>query len=411
MSVTKPVRTQGGQLRPLMGVAAFRRLWLAQLVSELGDWAARLALTVLVYNRTHSPALVGLVTAASLLPWLGPGQLLTAASERWSRRRVLVTSDLVRAIVFASAALPLPVPLLIVLVFCAGLATPPFEAARSALRPEVVPAPLYPTSVAVCGITEDVSLAAGYLAGGALVALVGAPVALLCNGASFALSALLLARLPATAAARGAAQPGGLRPAARALRSDPVIVRAAGLVTASMLTATGLIAMAAPLVLRELQGGASGVGALVAAATVISMVMTAAVTRNQPPEVLLRRGARLTAAGGAIVVVSFALLATRVGPATVLTALGFAGAGLLLAVLGPANVIVGPRLPGHLRAGGLSLLMGLLAATEALSASVAGALASVIALPVVCIALGVPPLVAGGQALLRPLVGGKGARP
>jgi len=409
VSDTRPVTARVAQLRELLGVPPFRRLWLAQLVSELGDWAARLALSVLVYQRTGSPALVGLVTAASLLPWLGPGQLLTAASERWSRRRVLVASDLVRASVFAVVALPLPaplpLPLLIGLVFCAGLATPPFEAARSALRPEVVPAPLYPAAVAVTGITEDVSVAAGYLAGGALVALLGAHAALLCNAASFALSALLLARLPSAAPARVAAQPGGLSAAARALLADPVVVRAAGLVTAAMLAATGLVAMSAPLVIRELRRGPGAVGVLVAVAMVVSMVMTAVVIEDRPAAVLLRRAAGLAAGGGAVVVGSFALLATGVGNRAVLVSLGFTGAGLLLAVLGPANVVVGPRLPGHVRAAGLSLLMGVLAATEALSASVAGALAIHIGLPAVCLALGVPALLTGGRALLRPVGG------
>ena len=72
MGILTRAAALGGPLR----VPAFRRLWLAQLVSELGDWAARLALSYLVYERTGSAALAGIVTAASLIPWLGRGRLL-----------------------------------------------------------------------------------------------------------------------------------------------------------------------------------------------------------------------------------------------------------------------------------------------------------------------------------------------
>ena len=53
-------------------------------------------LSVLVYARTGSAAMTGLVTTASLVPWLGPGQLLTSLSERWPRQRIMVVADLER---------------------------------------------------------------------------------------------------------------------------------------------------------------------------------------------------------------------------------------------------------------------------------------------------------------------------
>ena len=59
------MRAAGGRVvalaRPLR-VPAFRRLWAAQLVSEVGDWSARLVLSVLVYTGNGSVALTGLVT-------------------------------------------------------------------------------------------------------------------------------------------------------------------------------------------------------------------------------------------------------------------------------------------------------------------------------------------------------------
>lgn len=391
--------------RPLT-VPAFRRLWVAQMVSEVGDWSARLALSVLLFVRTGSPALTALVTTASLLPWLGPGQLLTSLTEHWPRRRVMVVSDLVRAMVFLLVVLiPMPVAPLLALVFCAGLATPPFEAARAALRPEVLPAALFPSGVALSAITQDLSVAVGYLAGGALVALLGAEAAMLCNAGSFAVSGLLLTGLPTVAPLRRAQLGGGLRAGLRALTGDPCNVRAAVLVTAAMLTATSLSALSTPLVLNELGGGAGTVGALVAVAAVGSVAATAAVPPETSAAVLLRWAGGYTLVGGLVVAGCFA--ATRWdGSRTALAVVAFAGAGVLFAVLAPANIVVSSRLPREVRASAISLLMGLLVATEAAAAAGAGIAAGAVGLLPVCAVLGALPLLVGAWSLVRPPSGG-----
>jgi hypothetical protein len=113
----------------------------------------------------------------------------------------MVVADLVRA-AFTVAVLPLPVPVLLGVVFGDGLATPPFEAARSALRPEIMPAPLFPAAVALSAITQDLTVAVGYALGGALLALLGAHTALLVNAGSFAGSAVLLTGLSAATSPR-----------------------------------------------------------------------------------------------------------------------------------------------------------------------------------------------------------------
>lgn len=388
--------------RPLR-VRAFRSLWLAQLVSELGDWAARLALSVLVYERTNSPALTGVAVATSLLAWLGPGQLLTTLSERWPRRRVLVLSDLVRAVAFALVALPVPLPVLLVVVFLAGLATPPFEAARSALRPEIVPAPLFGSAVALSSITEDLTVALGYLAGGALVAALGAEATLLCNAATFALSALLLIRLPDGEAARAPGKRGGLLEARRELSADPAIVRAIALVTAAMLAGTGLTAISAPLVLDVLDAGPATLGLLVALTSAVSILVTALLPVERPSGVLLRYAAALTLVGGAGVILGFALVPwARVQ--TLGAALAFATAGLLFVVIAPANIVVGPRLRPETRASAFSLLMGFLIATEAAGAAGAGLAAAAFGLLPVGLVLGVPALLTGLWALRGPVL-------
>ena len=68
--------------------AALRRVFVAQAASGFGDWAGRLALAVLVYQRSESAAWAAAVTIVSLLPWMGPGQLLaTGCPGRVDLRR------------------------------------------------------------------------------------------------------------------------------------------------------------------------------------------------------------------------------------------------------------------------------------------------------------------------------------
>jgi len=393
--------------RPLT-VPAFRRLWASQLISEIGDWSARLVLSVLVYARTGSAATTGLVTTASLVPWLGPGQLLTSLSERWPRRRVMVVADLARAVAFTVVVVPLPVPVLLGVVFCAGLATPPFEAARSALRPEIIPAPLFPAAGALSSITQDLTLTVGYVTGGVLLAVLGEQEALLVNAVSFAVSAVLVAGLPAASAPRkGSAGVASLLEGWRALRCDPVIVRAVLLVTASLLAATSLVAVAAPLVLRVLTAGPARVGVLVALAGAASIAATAAVPTRNDPALLLRWAAAFALVGGAVLTGCFVVLSLGpggqgAGMRTGLLVLVFAAAGLLFAVIAPANVVVSPLLPSGVRASALSLLMGALVATEAAGAAAVGAAATAVGILPVCAALGLPPLLVGAHALLGP---------
>ncbi len=345
--------------------------------------------------------MTGLVIAVSLLPWLGPGQLLTSVTERWPRRRVMIVADLVRAAAFVLVLVPAPIPVLLAVVFGAGLATPPFEAARSALRPEIVPASTFPSAVALTSITQDLSVVVGYLAGGALVGVFGVRGALLCNAGSFVVSAWLVSGLPAAPAPRPNRLGGVGGSGARALVGDRLIVCAVVLVTASMFAATALTAVSAPLVLAVLGGGPRTVGVLVALSAVVSIAATAAVPVRDNPSLLLRWAAAYTTVGGLVVVGCFT--AVRFGaPNMPLTVAAYAADGLLFAVMAPANIVVSPRLPGAVRASALSLLMGVLVATEALAAAAAGSAASVAGLLPAGVAVGAIPLAVGAWVLLHP---------
>ncbi|RBY95042.1 MFS transporter [Blastococcus sp. TBT05-19] len=256
--------------REVFAVREFRPLFGTFLLSAAGDELARLALTVLVYARTDSPLLAALTFAIGYLPWLLGGPLLSVLADRFPRREVLITTDVLRAVLVASMALPgVPLWLLLVLLFVVGMCAPPFESARSALMADVLDGDRYAVATSISGSTVQLAQVAGFLAGGALLLVFSPGTALLVNAATFLVSAVWLwvglQRRPAPSVDaepstlwRGAVE--GLR----FIRSSPrllAIVGVAWLATGFLYAPEGI---AAPLV-DELGEGPTAVGVLLAA--------------------------------------------------------------------------------------------------------------------------------------------------
>ena len=93
------------QLQLLDRAPAFRALFLATTASGLGTWLAVIALTVDVYDRTHSAEWVSALLIADFLPAVVIGLAFGPLVDRFSRRRLMVGSDLVSVGVFVRAAL------------------------------------------------------------------------------------------------------------------------------------------------------------------------------------------------------------------------------------------------------------------------------------------------------------------
>lgn len=208
-----------GILALLRTEPSFRRLWLSQVVSELGDWFQLVALVSMFPTRNGGSAIVaGLlvgrhVVAALTTPIAG------VVADRFHRGRVMIAADLARAAV-ALAFLLVRGPADVLLVFVLSLMLEAlavfFEPARGAAIPQLLPpSKLYPAN-ALSGATWSAVLALGSLAGGATAALVGRKAAFVANAASFLLSAAFVARARIPAVPRDAS--GGLPHPVRDLR-------------------------------------------------------------------------------------------------------------------------------------------------------------------------------------------------
>src|SRR5215469_1094194 len=125
--------------RDVFAVAEFRALWAAQLLSLIGDQLAKIAITVLVYDRTRSPVLAAATFAASFVPAFLGGLLLTGLADHYPRRAVMIGCDLARMVLASVMAVRgIPLVILVALLFAVTMIGAPFTAARAALYPAIL---------------------------------------------------------------------------------------------------------------------------------------------------------------------------------------------------------------------------------------------------------------------------------
>lgn len=184
----------------------FRRLWLAQAVSQTGDGLTSLALFVTIYRLSGSPAALGALAALMALPQLAFGLFAGAWVDRWDRRRTMVACDLVRAPLVAGLAFvrgPHELPLALALATLQSVAGVLFEPARNALTPSLVPREALVSANSLAQSTRVATGALGAAAAGVLLARPhGAQWAFGLDALSFAAAAAWTAGLPGTYRAR-----------------------------------------------------------------------------------------------------------------------------------------------------------------------------------------------------------------
>ena len=199
------------------------------------------------------------------------GPLMGAAADRWSRKRLLVAAELVRAGAFAGLALVGSFEATLALALAAGAGNALFNPTVMAALPSLVARERFAAATSLYGAIGEL----GYTAGPALAALsflVAGPAALmLVNGASFALSAGAIAatRLDAHAADRRPAAPAGLlRDAWEGLTATAADggVRTLLLASSGVVACLGMVNVGELLLARESLGlGDAGFSLLVAA--------------------------------------------------------------------------------------------------------------------------------------------------
>ncbi len=178
----------------------FRNLWFAQTTSAMGDGVVIVALALFVTDLTDDPTDVGIVLGAQLLPLVGFLLIGGVWADRLPRARVMLTADVVRAVLHTLLAVliftdAVEIWQIVVIEACFGTAQAFFEPAYFGLVPRTVPADEIQEAQSLSSLTFNLAELTGPAIATALVLGVGAGWAFALDAASFAVSALLLARV------------------------------------------------------------------------------------------------------------------------------------------------------------------------------------------------------------------------
>lgn len=189
------MRLSSAQLTPLR-LPGFRNLFFATLCSSAGTLIAAVALTIDVQQRTNSGLWVGAVLVVEFLPTVFVGLVLGPLLDRLERRSLMIGADALRVGVFVALPFAPSAAWVVGLAAVAGLANGFFRPAVYAGVPNLVPDEELPRANALLQGVENASWAVGPLLGAGLTAAAGPSAAYTINAASFAVSILLVLRIP-----------------------------------------------------------------------------------------------------------------------------------------------------------------------------------------------------------------------
>ena len=194
--------------REVLRVREARALIGASAVSQLGDWLYNAVLLGYVYEATGSAAWVGAATIFRLAPYVLLGPFGGMLADRYDKRTVLITGDLLRcALMLALAAVVAAdgaVALVIALTALASAAGSAERPAALALLPRLVGESRLGPANALLHTVQDLGVVLGPAIGAVLLATTADYVAFIVNAGTFAGSAILLSRLRSRAPAAGA---------------------------------------------------------------------------------------------------------------------------------------------------------------------------------------------------------------
>ena len=176
----------------------FRRLWLAQIVSEIGDWFYSLAIYDLLLHMTGHASSVALALVLQVLPQTLVGPIAGVVNDRIPRKHVMIAADLARAVIVFSMLLARfrsTLWLVYPLLFLESTMWAFFEPARTAVIPNVVTEEDLIVGNTLSSATWSFNLVVGAALGGFTLALLGNSWLFVLNSLSFLVSAFFISRM------------------------------------------------------------------------------------------------------------------------------------------------------------------------------------------------------------------------
>ncbi len=349
----------------------FRGLWLAEALSIAGDQLAKVALAILVYQRTASPLWSAVVYAMTFLPALFGGLGLSQLADRFPRRTLLIWCILAQAALVGIMVIPgMPLPVLCALVFFVAMLSAPTNAAQNATAREAFDDDAeYLRSQDLRGITTNTMMLLGLAGGGLLVTAVGVPWALAIDAATFVLAAVIIHLTVRWRPAAGSPEDGWFA-GARITASDPHlrVLFAMALLVGLTVVPEGL---AAPIA-AQMDEPDVAVGWLLAADPLGFVIGAFVFSHYASP------ATRLRLMGPLAVISSAALLGFAVQPPLVVALLLLAASGASGAYILTVAATVNSSVANNVRGSVMGLFRTALRVTQGLGVALGGVVATAI---------------------------------
>ncbi|MGI5214444.1 MFS transporter [Plantactinospora sp. CA-290183] len=366
-------------------VAAYRNLWVAMLVANIGTWMQTVGAQWLLISEPGASTLVSLVQTASMLPILLLALPAGALADSFDRRHLLIAVQFFIVAVglgltLLTATGRMPPALLLTLTFAFGVGQALTLPAWAAVIPDLVPRNLLQSASGLGSISVNMARSVGPAVAGLLISWTGVPLVFALNTLAFAFFAFTLIRWrPGTS--RSVEVPerftAALRAGGRYVRHSPIVQRLLLRALLFLVPGSALWALL-PLIANQRLGlGSGGYGVLLAALGVGAVLGGLALpwvrSRLSPNRFLLLAG----------LVYGLALLVIALvrDEAVVLAALVPAGLAWVT-VLSNINAEVQLFLPGWVRARGLAVYQVVFAGGQALGALAWGVVADLASLVV-----------------------------
>lgn len=204
-----------GGFRDILAIPAFRRLWIAQVVAQLGEAVALVALPLLAFAMTGSAEILSLIYVLQLIPRIVLAPITGVLADRLDRRNLMIVSDLARAglvslMPFTQQAWQIGV-LAVLISIGSAFARP----AELAAVPMVAPPHLLVPALSATQVAGSVVRVIGPALAGGIIALAGPGWAFGLQAACFVLSAGVLVRLVLPVTERAALAAGSALAAVR----------------------------------------------------------------------------------------------------------------------------------------------------------------------------------------------------
>jgi len=176
----------------------YRLTWSGQVVSEVGDNFNTIAVFALVMDQTRSGLAVSGVLLARAVGMILAGPLAGVVLDRVDRRKVMIISDLVRALIALGFILCIGQKMMWLLLLLSALlmfASPFFTSGRASILPVIASKDELHTANSLTQTTQWTSVALGAFLGGATAKSLGYEMAFIFNALSFVVSALCIGQL------------------------------------------------------------------------------------------------------------------------------------------------------------------------------------------------------------------------